>query len=123
MADKVRDYRDLVTWQRAMDLVVQVYPFVRKLPAEETYALGAQIRRSVVSIAVNVAEGHARQHTREFLQHLSMARGSLAEVWTLLVVAVRMGYLTANDIVPIEASLSELRRLLFGLTAQLRRRL
>ena len=84
------NYRDLVVWQRAIDLVPEVYQLVKKLPKEETYALGDQLRRAVVSIPANAAEGQARQHHKEFLQHLSIAKGSLAELHTLLTVAQKL---------------------------------
>ena len=122
MAEQVKDFRDLVTWQRAMDLVPEVYRSVKKLPREETFALAAQIRRASVSIPANIAEGHARQHTREFLQHLSFARGSLAELWTLLAVAVRLAYLKPDEVQALEQRMVEIRRLLAGLVSSLRRR-
>ena len=79
----VQNYRDLKVWQESMDLTPEVYRLQRKLPKEETYGLGDQIRRAAVSIPANIAEGHARQHTKEFLQYLAIARGSLAELETL----------------------------------------
>ena len=122
MVASVKDFRDLTTWQRAMDLVAQVYRMVKKLPSEETYALGSQIRRAVVSIPANIAEGHARQHTKEFLQYLSIARGSTAELWTLLIIAARLSYLTPKELAELEAILQETRRLLSGLINQLKSR-
>lgn len=122
MTGQVMDFRDLTTWQRAMDLVPEVYRLVKKLPHEETFALGAQIRRAVVSIPANIAEGHARQHTKEFLQHLSIARRSLAELWTLLAAAVRLGYLGVETVERLEERMAEIRKLPFGLSSRLRTR-
>jgi four helix bundle protein len=115
----IRSYRDLKAWQQAVDLVPPVYSLLRRLPKEETYALAAQIRRAVVSVAANIAEGHARQHTREFVQHLSIARGSLAEVDTLLVIAVRLGYVEAAEVEAIGAQMKSIRMVLHGLTRRL----
>lgn len=94
----VRSYRDLVVWQKSMDLVVAVYQLTRQFPKEELYALTNQIRRAAVSIPSNVAEGQARQSTAEFRSFLSIARGSLAEVETQLLIALRLGYLRQDQL-------------------------
>ena len=78
--EKKADYTELVVWQRAMALVPDVYTLLKAFPQEETYALADQIRRAVVSIPANIAEGQARQHRKEFIQHLSIAKGRLAEL-------------------------------------------
>lgn len=80
-------HQDLIVWQRAMQLVPLVYAVARRLPVEERYALADQLHRAAVSIPANIAEGQARQHHREFIQALTIARGSLAEVDTLLMIA------------------------------------
>ena len=84
--EKKADYTELVVWQRAMALVPDVYTLLKAFPQEETYALADQIRRAVVSIPANIAEGQARQHRKEFIQHLSIAKGRLAELHTLLMM-------------------------------------
>lgn len=114
-----RTYRDLVVWKRAIELVPQVYRLVGKFPRFETYAIADQIRRSVVSIPANIAEGQGRQHPKEFLQHLAIARGSLAELHTLLVVAGRLEYLSAEELDTIEAELAKVAKPLHGLIANL----
>ncbi len=116
----VQDYRDLIIWQKAIDLVPEVYRLIKRFPKEETYALADQVRRAAVSIPANIAEGQARQHTREFLQHLSVARGSLGELDTLLIVASRLGYLTEYESAELERSLLDLRRPLITLILRLR---
>lgn len=112
-------YRDLVVWQRAVDLVPAVYAILRSFPKHETYALSDQIRRAVVSIAADVAEGQARKHRKEFLQHLAIARGSLAELHTLMVVAQRLGYVTDDQVADVERRLSEIARPMNGLMSKL----
>ena len=72
---RIQNYRDLDAWRQAIELAPLVYRMLRKLPKEETFALAAQIRRAVVSVPANIAEGHARQYTREFLQYLAISRG------------------------------------------------
>jgi hypothetical protein len=79
---KVKNYRELIVWQKAMDLVEEVYKSSRDFPREEVYALTSQIRRAAVSIPSNIAEGQGRKSTNEFLHHLSIAHGSLREVET-----------------------------------------
>jgi four helix bundle protein len=94
---RTRSYRDLRVWQRAIDLVVETYRLTGMLPKREVYGLASQMQRAAVSIAANIAEGNGRSHRGEYLQHLSIARGSLTELETHLVVAGRLGLLTATD--------------------------
>ena len=112
-------YRDLVIWQRAVALVPAVYSAIRSFPKYETFGLSDQIRRAAVSIPANVAEGQARQHKKEFLQHLAIARGSLAELHTLLIVANRLVYLSDQGLSDLEAQISEVGRPLNGLMSKL----
>ncbi len=119
MTDKLKDYRDLKVWQKAMDLVPMAYRMTRSLPKHEQYALADQIRRSVVSVPANIAEGQARRHTREFVQHLSIARGSLAELHTLLLVAERLQYLKREELATIEEAIVDVRMPLSGLINRL----
>ena len=90
-------YKDLTVWQKAMDLTEEVYKLVKRLPKEETYALSDQMRRSVVSVPSNIAEGHGRETKNEFRSFLSFARGSLSELETQLLICVRLGYLSECD--------------------------
>ena len=123
MSEQTRGYRELIVWQKAMDLVPGVYQLVRKLPREELYAMSSQIRRAVISIPANIAEGQARQHPAEFAQHLSIARGSLAELDTLLMATERLGYLQTEDLEAISPLMIEVRRLLQGLLQSIRKKL
>lgn len=86
-------YRDLVAWQKGMDLVVKVYELTRTFPREELFGLTSQVRRSAASIPANIAEGQGRRRgTGEFRQFLYVSRGSLNETETHLEVAIRLGY-------------------------------
>ena len=112
---KVRNYQELIAWQRSMDLVESVYKVSRVFPREELYALTSQIRRAAVSIPSNIAEGQGRRTTSDFLRHLSIAYGSLREVETQLFIAERLSYLTAAQLEPVMAYAGEVGRLLNGL--------
>jgi len=86
----VKGYRDLLVWQRAMDLVVEVYRLSDTLPRDEKYGLVQQMRRAAASVPSNVAEGHGRDHLGDYLHHLSIANGSLMEMETQVMIAGRM---------------------------------
>ena len=94
----VKNYTELLVWQKAMELTAEVYRIVKMLPKEELFALSDQMRRAAVSIPSNIAEGQARTSTREFLQFLSIAKGSKAELETQLILCVKVGYLANSDI-------------------------
>ncbi|HTT64576.1 MAG TPA: four helix bundle protein [Bryobacteraceae bacterium] len=115
----IRSFRELRVWQGAMSLVESVYRLSAAFPIEENYGLKSQIRRAAVSIPSNIAEGNARASTREYLNHLSVAQASLAEVETQLEIAVRLKYLeeeqatsTVGDIQTLGKQLHALRKAL-----------
>ena len=111
----VRSYRDLVVWQKAMALAEAVYAYSRKLPREETYGLACQMRSAAVSVAANIAEGHARNKTGEYKQFIGIARGSLAELETEARLAERVGYVSGPEVSRLMALCEEVGRLLTGL--------
>jgi four helix bundle protein len=90
---EIKTYRDLTVWQKAVDLVADAYRLSDRFPRSEEFALRLQLRRAAVSVPANIAEGHGRTGIGEYLHHLSIAHGSIAELETLLTVAVRLGYL------------------------------
>lgn len=94
----VKSFRDLRVWQVGMDLVEQVYEFTQSFPKAELYGLTHQIRRAAVSVPSNIAEGHAREHLKEYLHHISIAQGSLAEAETQAEIAKRLGYLSVEEL-------------------------
>jgi four helix bundle protein len=95
-----------------MELVVELYRLSAQFPKQEQYRLTAQITRAAVSVAANIAEGHARSTPRDFANFLSIARGSLAETETLLELAVRLGYLAAEDTTTAFALIEEVSKML-----------
>ena len=90
---KSSDYKQLIVWHKSMDLVVEIYALVKLLPKEELYALSDQMRRAVVSIPSNISEGLGRNSDKEFIQFLSVSRGSLWELETQLEVCERINYI------------------------------
>jgi four helix bundle protein len=113
----IKTHKDLVVWQKAISLAGKVYAATRSLPSEERYGLNQQLRRSAVSIATNIAEGSARKSRAEFLQFLHIARGSVSEIETQVMIAIGQGYFEATTELPDEVA--EVGRLLNGLIRSL----
>jgi four helix bundle protein len=118
---KVKNYQELIVWQRAMDLVEEVYRISRGFPREEVYGLTSQIRRASVSIPSNIAEGQGRRTTPDFVKHLSIAYGSLREVETQALIAHRLAYVPELALNKLLERAGEVGRLLNGLMASLAR--
>jgi four helix bundle protein len=116
----INSYRDLKVWQRAVEVCVEIYKITDRFPKSEAYGLTSQIRRSAVSIASNVAEGHGRP-TRDFARFLSIARGSLSELETQLEIARRIGYLSPEDFKTTTDELSILGKQLNTLLNRIRK--
>jgi four helix bundle protein len=115
-----RNYRDLVAWQKGMDLVTSVYDATRTWPKEETFGLVNQVRRAVVAIPANIAEGQGRFGAKEFQHYLSIAYGSLREVETHVLIAQRLDYLTVAHSEQLLDQAAEVGRVLLGLLRSLR---
>lgn len=90
-------YKDLIVWQQSMDLVEEIYKLVKRLPLEEKYAISDQMRRSAVSVPSNIAEGKSRKPVKEYIHFLSIARGSVNELNTQLLICNRVGLLTEEE--------------------------
>ncbi len=119
----VTSYHDLVVWQRGIDFVVDCYRLSGGFPRNEVYGLSSQLQRAAVSVPANIAEGAGRGHTREYIRHLGIARGSLFEAETHILIAGRLGYATAEQTRPLVAAVAEIGRMLHGLMASLERKL
>ena len=120
---KLKSFRDLRIWQLAMELVELVYRITRRFPKEELYGLTSQIRRAAVSIPSNIAEGHTREHTKEFLHHLSMAQASLAELDTQLEISQRLHYLSDDTMTQLVERMTSLGKQQYALRNALLRKL
>lgn len=94
----ISSFRDLRVWQSGMDLVDHVYRLAKSFPREELHGLTAQLRRAAVSVPSNIAEGHTREHSKEYLHHLSVAQASLAELQTQLEIAMRLEYISQDHL-------------------------
>ena len=111
----VRTFRDLVVWQKSLDLVTEIYRVTQKFPKEEMFGLISQLRRAAVSVPSNIAEGQGRLTEKEFRQFLGNARGSLSEVDTQIIIAKNLGYLDESNFKNLTAKIAEVGRVLNGL--------
>ena len=112
-----QSYRDLIAWQKSMELVAAIYRESKTFPSDERFGLISQIRRSAVSVPSNIAEGEGRKSNGEFRQFLRTAAGSLAEVETQLTIAGMLGYLPARRVDELLLCTSEIGRIINGLIA------
>ncbi len=119
MITKTRSYKDLLVWQKGIALAKLIYVITRGFPAEEKFGLIAQMRRAAVSVPSNIAEGQARHTTGEFIQFISHAEGSVAELDTQLILAVDLEFCRATDAAPCFQLIEELRRMLNTLRRKL----
>lgn len=115
----IRSYRDLIVWQKAMELVVQCYRMTRQFPESERFGLTSQLQRAAVSIPANIAEGRERGHRKEFIRHLGIARGSQAELETHFEIAIRLGYFNPDQHPGVKNQIDEVGRMLTALRASL----
>ena len=116
-----KGYRQLEVWKKAMDFDEVVYSITREFPDDERYGLTSQIRRAAVSIPSNIAEGYGRKSDGDYSRFLSIAQGSLAEVETQLILAVRLKFLAREETVPVWESLQEIARMLTGLKKSIKK--
>jgi four helix bundle protein len=119
MNPKPISYRDLIVWQKGIELAKLLYSLTAKLPAEERFGLISQIRRAAVSVPSNIAEGQARHTTGEFIQFISHAEGSVAELDTQLHLTVELGFANSHETARCFDLIGELRRMLNGLRRKL----
>ncbi len=119
----LKSYRDLEVWQKSMDLVVVCYQITKEFPKNEIYGLSSQLQRAAVSIPSNIAEGRHRQHSKEFLQHLSIAYGSLAELETHIQIAERLHYINDNQTKQVLDRTAEIGRMLNGLRKSIEKKI
>jgi four helix bundle protein len=118
-----KNFRDLRVWQLGMQLTEEVYRLSQQFPKCEVYGLVSQIQRAAVSVPANIAEGHAIGSTKDFLRHLGIAQGSLAELETHLMLAERIKYSKTEQITPILDHCAEEARMLRSLRKSVRARL
>ena len=116
---EIKTFRDLFVWQKAMNLVTEVYAITKKFPQEELYGLTAQVRKSAVSIPSNIAEGHGRKSTKDYVRFLYIAIGSLFELQTQLEIGSNLKYVTRDKFDLTYESSREIERMLSSLIRKL----
>ncbi len=116
---KVESHRDLIVWQKAMDMVVEVYRLADHFPKSETYRMIAQMTRAAVSVPANIAEGNARATPKEYAHFLSISKGSLMETETYLFLAVRLGYVTEQQVAGPLGLITEISKMLTVLRSRI----
>lgn len=123
MSERVHNFRDLRVWQRSMDLGEEIYRLTWTFPDRERYGLASQIQRAIVSVSSNIAEGHSRGHTNDYIRFLSIARGSAGEVSTQLELAARLGYIQQGRTRTVLLQLEDLARQITALRTSIESRL
>ena len=121
MSNEVRSFRDLVAWQKGIELCKCVYATSARFPDAERFGLTAQMRRAAISVPSNIAEGYGRRRTGDYVRFLDIARGSLYEVQTQLVLADELGMASSENIKPGVELADEVARVLFGLVRSVTR--
>ena len=116
---EIRSHRDLIVWQKSMDLVVLIYGLAESFPKTELYRLTSQITRAVVSVPGNIAEGNGRSSRKEYAHFLSIAKGSLMETETYVFLAVRLGYVPQAQTVESLNLITEISKMLTKLRTRL----
>ena len=115
-------YEDLIVWQKGILLVKEIYQETKKFPADERFGLISQMRRPAVSIPSNIAEGHGRKSTKAYINHLSIAFGSLMELETLLKISNELSYLPKEKLIEFLKQAGEIGKMLSGLIASLQKK-
>jgi four helix bundle protein len=108
---RVRHYKELIVWQRAMQLVKSVYRLTKTFPPDERYGLALQMRRAAVSVPSNIAEGQGRRGPKEFTHFLSLTRGSLLELETQLLLSIDLGYVKRADAAGAQGEIVEVQKM------------
>ncbi len=119
----IKTFKDLIVWRRAFDLVVEIYRLTCEFPKHELYGLSSELRKTSRSILYNIAEGHKRKSTREYIHFLRISAGSAAELESQILLSERLGYLQENAAERIRSMLSEIERMLDALIRSLKSKL
>ena len=113
--DKIKNFKDLKIWQKGIELAKEIYQITQSFPSAEKYGIVSQMRRAVVSIPSNIAEGFMRRHNKEYKQFLYIALGSLAELETQIILSEQLRFLENGQSKNIQANIDELNRMTTGL--------
>lgn len=115
MSERIKSYQDLIVWQKAVTLVTEIYSATKKFPDDERFGLIAQLNRASVSIPSNIAEGWGRESSKNYLQFLRVARGSIMELQTLLIISKNLQFILDTDFQKCWAHTEEVGKILQGL--------
>ncbi len=115
MEGKISTYKDLIVWQKAIQLVTDVYALTKTFPADERFGIISQINRAVISVPSNIAEGWSRELSKNYLQFLRVSRGSLMEVETMILISKNLNYINEKDFIEINKKTEEVGKILQGL--------
>ena len=115
----LKNYKDLKVWQKSYELCLRIYRITAKFPKEERYALTSQLRRSVVSIPSNIAEGYGRKTTVDYIRMLYISYGSLCELETQVLLAGDLGFIVKDELGPVKGDVEEIERMLKALIKSL----
>jgi four helix bundle protein len=116
----VQNYKDLKVWQKAMDLAQRIFEITETFPSAQKYVLATQMQRCALSVPSNIAEGRNRHSENDFIYHLNIARGSLAELETQIILSQRLAYLAQPEAAHLTDAANEIARMLYGLRDSLR---
>jgi len=119
MEGRLKSYKDLLVWQKSLGMVKLIYELTRGFPQDERFGLVTQMRRAAVSVPSNIAEGQSRHTPGEFIQFISHAEGSLAELDTQLLIAIELGFCTQSQAEGLVSLVDELQKMLNGLRQKL----
>ena len=119
MGRKIECYRDLLVWQKAMELVTEVYRVTGRFPDDEKFGITAQIRRAAVSVPSNIAEGYGRNMLKDYIRFLRVARGSLLELETQVIISKNLKYISGEVLKETLGKTDEISRMLNGLMKRL----
>lgn len=120
---KIKSYRELKVWSLAMELVENIYSHTTSFPHEEKFGLSSQLRRAAVSVPSNIAEGHSKQSSKEYLRHISIAMGSLAELETQVELSKRLNYVNAESLNELISCMDEIGKMLRGIQKTMKAKL
>ena len=116
----MKTHKDLDVWKFSIDLVINIYKLLKKFPDDEKYGIISQMKRCVVSIPSNIAEGAARSSSKEFAHFLSISLGSLAELETQIIISEKLNFISENEMNNLLGNLTTIRKMLLGLKKSLR---
>ncbi len=123
MEVKKQSYKNLIVWQKAIELVTEIYSITKTFPTEERFGLTSQLNRAVVSVPTNIAEGWGRESSKNYLQFLRISRGSLMEVETLMLISKNLDYVNQEKFKLISDKIEEVGKILHGLIKSMQQKI